>query len=43
MGDALTYSATLVGDAALPVWLGFDAGTRTFSGTPAASMWARLR
>ncbi len=30
-GDPLTYSAT-----GLPAWLGFDPGTRTFSGTPAA-------
>jgi Ca2+-binding RTX toxin-like protein len=33
-GDSLTYSATLGGGAALPAWLSFDAGTRTFSGTP---------
>jgi hypothetical protein len=33
-GDTLTYSATLVGGAPLPTWLSFDAGTRTFSGTP---------
>jgi Ca2+-binding RTX toxin-like protein len=33
-GDALTYSATLEGDSALPTWLSFDAETRTFSGTP---------
>jgi Ca2+-binding RTX toxin-like protein len=33
-GDALTYSATLDGDAALPAWLSFDADTRAFSGTP---------
>ncbi len=30
-GDPLTYSAT-----GLPAWLGFDPGTRTFSGTPEA-------
>ncbi len=30
-GDPLTYSAT-----GLPDWLGFDPGTRTFSGTPEA-------
>ncbi|WP_167240169.1 putative Ig domain-containing protein [Massilia genomosp. 1] len=33
-GDALAYSATLVGAAALPAWLSFDPATRTFSGTP---------
>ncbi|MBW4679740.1 MAG: putative Ig domain-containing protein [Microcoleus vaginatus WJT46-NPBG5] len=34
-GDALTYTATLTGGAALPAWLTFDPTTRTFSGTPA--------
>jgi VCBS repeat-containing protein len=34
-GDALTYSASLSSGAALPAWLGFDASTVTFSGTPA--------
>ncbi|MBD2043131.1 putative Ig domain-containing protein [Microcoleus sp. FACHB-672] len=34
-GDALTYSATLTGGAALPTWLTFNPTTRTFSGTPA--------
>ena len=33
-GDTLTYAATLADDSALPAWLSFDAGTRTFSGTP---------
>ena len=35
-GDTLTYSATLgdEGKSPLPVWLTFDASTRTFSGTP---------
>ncbi|MEW5967529.1 MAG: calcium-binding protein [Pseudomonadota bacterium] len=33
-GDTLTYSATLADGSALPPWLGFDAATRTFSGTP---------
>jgi len=33
-GDTLTYSATLVGGAALPAWMSFDAATQTFSGTP---------
>jgi len=32
--DALAYSATLTGGAALPSWLTFNASTRTFSGTP---------
>ena len=31
---ALTYTATLENDAALPNWLTFNAATRTFSGTP---------
>ena len=35
VGDTLTYSAQLAGGGALPAWLNFDAGTRTFSGTPA--------
>ena len=33
-GDTLTYTATLSNNAALPGWLSFDAGTRTFTGTP---------
>jgi Ca2+-binding RTX toxin-like protein len=33
-GDSLSYSATLVGGAALPAWLLFDTATQTFSGTP---------
>ncbi|WP_299776046.1 tandem-95 repeat protein, partial [uncultured Tateyamaria sp.] len=33
-GDALTLSATLVGGAALPDWLVFDAAAGSFSGTP---------
>jgi hypothetical protein len=32
--NTLTYTATLVGGGALPAWLSFDAGTRTFSGNP---------
>ena len=32
--DKLTYSASLVGGAALPTWLVFDAPTRTLRGTP---------
>ncbi len=35
-GDPLTYAAALDDGAALPSWLGFAAGTRTFSGTPVA-------
>src|SRR5581483_4191881 len=34
VGDTLTYTATLDSDAPLPGWLSFNAGTRTFSGTP---------
>jgi VCBS repeat-containing protein len=34
LGDALTYSATHANGNPLPAWLGFDAGTREFSGTP---------
>jgi Ca2+-binding RTX toxin-like protein len=33
-GDELTYAATLDDGSDLPAWLGFDAATRTFSGTP---------
>lgn len=33
-GDTLTYTATLSSGAALPAWLTFTSGTRTFSGTP---------
>ncbi len=36
-GDTLTYTATQGDDSALPGWLSFDAGTRTFSGTPTAA------
>nr|WP_249729050.1 putative Ig domain-containing protein [Acidovorax sp. CCYZU-2555] len=35
VGDTLSYSAQLAGGGALPTWLAFDAGSRTFSGTPA--------
>jgi Ca2+-binding RTX toxin-like protein len=34
-GDTLTYSATRDDGSALPAWLTFNMGTRTFSGTPA--------
>ncbi|WP_299085964.1 Ig-like domain-containing protein, partial [uncultured Ruegeria sp.] len=33
-GDALSLSATMVGGAALPGWLVFDAASGSFSGTP---------
>ena len=36
-GDGLTYSATKSDDTALPTWLTFTAGSRTFSGTPQAA------
>ena len=36
-GDTLTYTATRGDGTALPTWLGFNANTRTFSGTPAAA------
>ena len=35
VGDSLTLSATLADGSPLPAWLSFDAGTHTFSGTPA--------
>ncbi len=36
-GDTLTYSATLTNGSALPSWLKFNAGSRTFTGTPTNS------
>ncbi len=36
-GDALTYTATLDDDSALPTWLSFNAAMRAFSGTPQAA------
>ncbi|MDE2861131.1 MAG: Ig-like domain-containing protein, partial [Chloroflexota bacterium] len=33
-GDGVTYTSALAGGGALPPWLSFNAGTRTFSGTP---------
>ena len=36
-GDTLAYTATKADDTALPTWLAFAAGTRTFSGTPTAA------
>jgi VCBS repeat-containing protein len=35
--STLTLTATLADGSALPTWLSFDAATRSFSGTPAAS------
>ena len=36
-GDVLSYAAGLSNGSWLPSWLNFNAATRTFSGTPAAS------
>ena len=36
-GQTLSYAATQADGTALPTWLSFTAGTRTFAGTPAAS------
>ena len=36
-GDTLTYTATKSDNSALPLWLSFTPGTRTFSGTPQAA------
>ncbi len=35
--DTLTYTATQSDNSALPAWLSFTPGTRTFSGTPQAA------
>ena len=35
--DALTYTATLADNSALPAWLTFNPGTLNFSGTPATA------
>ena len=40
--DSLTYSASLASGEALPAWLTFNAGSQTFSGTPAASDVGKL-
>ncbi|HTS53051.1 MAG TPA: putative Ig domain-containing protein [Burkholderiales bacterium] len=37
VGDTLKYSATQADGSALPSWLKFDSGGRTFSGTPATA------
>jgi len=34
VGDSLSYSSTKADGDPLPIWLSFDAATRTFSGTP---------
>ena len=36
-GDTLSYTVTKADDTNLPTWLGFDADTRTFKGTPMAT------
>ena len=36
-GDTLTYTATAADGSPLPTWLTFNAATKTFSGTPAAT------
>ena len=36
-GDALGYTATQGDDSALPTWLSFTEGSRSFSGTPQAA------
>ncbi|MDQ1924587.1 putative Ig domain-containing protein [Massilia pseudoviolaceinigra] len=36
-GDSVTYSVKMANGAALPAWLGFDALSRTLSGTPASA------
>ena len=42
-GDTLSYTATKADDTALPTWLAFAAGTRTFSGTPQAAGMVALK
>jgi len=41
--NTLTYTATLSDGSALPAWLSFDAGTRTFSGDPPANGTTTVR
>jgi ELWxxDGT repeat protein len=36
-GDTLSYQASQVDGSVLPVWLSFNAATRTFSGTPSSA------
>ncbi|MFD1141016.1 putative Ig domain-containing protein [Larkinella insperata] len=42
-GDALTYRANLTSGASLPSWLSFNAGSRTFSGTPPSTGTFNIR
>jgi Ca2+-binding RTX toxin-like protein len=42
-GDVLAYSATLADGSALPIWLQFNAATRTFSGTPTSTGTTSVR
>jgi hypothetical protein len=42
-GTTLTYTATLADGSALPSWLAFTPGTRTFSGNPTASGTVTVR
>ena len=41
-GNPLSYAARLANGDPLPSWLSFDAGTRTFSGTPPLNFAGRL-
>ncbi|RAK00156.1 putative secreted protein (Por secretion system target) [Larkinella arboricola] len=42
-GDALTYRASLTSGSALPSWLSFNTGSRTFSGTPPSTGTFNIR
>jgi large repetitive protein len=42
-GTTLTYTATLADGSALPTWLTFTPGTRTFSGNPTANGTVTVR
>ena len=37
VGDTLHYDATLANGSALPAWLGFDSGTRSFTARPSVA------
>jgi|GEM_PF-6787938 len=41
-GDGLVYSVTLADGSALPEWLSYDTGTRTFTGTPSSQQEGTL-
>jgi hypothetical protein len=41
-GDALTYTASLADNTALPAWLSFNAANRSFSGTPSVGSPSNL-